>query len=78
MANTIQDAYRIVLNDMMNSGCGLLVGEYDAKNGNEKYMFGISTVMEWIAYKVNEETGNDFSDLFTKNLIKSIDKAKKV
>lgn len=78
MNKTIQDAYRIVLNDMMNSGCGILAGEYDAKNGNEKYMFGISTVMEWIAYKVNEETGNDFSDLFTKNLIKSIDKAKKV
>jgi hypothetical protein len=76
--NTIQDAYRIVLNDMMNSGCGILVGEYDAKNGSEQYMYGVSTVMEWIAYKVNEETGNDFSDLFTKNLIKSIDKAKKV
>lgn len=78
MTNTIQDAYRIVFNDMMNSGCGILVGEYDAKNGSEKYMYGVSTVMEWIAYRVNEETGYDFSDLFTKNLIKSIDKANKV
>lgn len=78
MNKTIQDAYRIVYNDILNSGCSIFTGNYDAKNGNEKYMFGISTVMEWIAYKVNEETGNDFSDLFTKNLIKSIDKAKKV
>lgn len=76
MANTVQDAYRIVFNDMMNSGCGLLVGKYDAKNGNEKYMFGVDTVMEWIAYKVSEVQGNDFSELFTKNMVESQKKAR--
>lgn len=76
MANTVQDAYRIVFNDMMNSGCGLLVGKYDAKNGNEKYMFGIDTVMEWIAYKVSEVQGDDFSELFTKNMVESQKKAR--
>lgn len=76
MANTVQDAYRIVFNDMMNSGCGLLVGKYDAKNGNEKYMFGVDTVMEWIAYKVSEAQGNDFSELFTKNMVESQKKAR--
>lgn len=76
MANTVQDAYRIVFNDMMNSGCGLLVGKYDAKNGNEKYMFGVDTVMEWIAYKVSEVQGNDFSELFTKNIVESQKKAR--
>lgn len=76
MTNTIQDAYRIVFNDMMNSGCGLLVGKYDAKNGNEKYMFGVDTVMEWIAYKVSEVQGNDFSELFTKNMVESQKKAR--
>lgn len=76
MTNTIQDAYRIVFNDMMNSGCGLLVGRYDAKNGNEKYMFGVDTVMEWIAYKVNETQGDDFSELFTKNMVESQKKAR--
>ena len=75
MVNTIQDAYRIVFNDMMNSGCGLLVGEYDARNGDEKFMYGISTVMEWIAYRVSEEDYDEFNDLFTKNLIKSEQKA---
>ena len=61
MTKTVQDAYRIVYNDILNSGCGLLVGEYDAKNGNEKFMYGISTVMEWIAYRVSQEDGNAFS-----------------
>lgn len=75
MANTIQDAYRIVLNDMLNSGCGLLVGEYDATNGNEQFMHGISTVMEWIAYRVSDTDGDEFSDLFIKNLLKSEKKA---
>lgn len=76
MANTVQNAYRIVFNDMMNSGCGLLVGRYDAKNGNEKYMFGVDTVMEWIAYKVSEAQGDDFSELFTKNMVESQKKAR--
>lgn len=75
MANTIQDAYRIVLNDMLNSGCGLLVGEYDAANGNEQFMHGISTVMEWIAYRVSDADGDAFNDLFIKNLLKSEMKA---
>ena len=76
MANTVQDAYRIVFNDMMNSDCGLLIGKYDAKNGNEKYMFGVDTVMEWIAYKVSEAQGDDFSELFTKNMVESQKKAR--
>jgi hypothetical protein len=71
MADRTQDAYRIVFNDMMNSGCGLLVGQYDAKNGKAEFMHGIATVMEWIAYRVSEEQGNDFSDLFVKNLTES-------
>ena len=71
MVDRTQDAYRIVFNDMMNSGCGLLVGQYDAKNGKEDFMHGIATVMEWIAYRVSEEQGDDFSDLFVKNLIES-------
>lgn len=75
MANTIQDAYRIVLNDMLNSGCGLFVGEYDALNGNEQFMHGISTVMEWIAYRMSDADGDAFNDLFIKNLLKSEMKA---
>ena len=57
MTNTVKDAYRIVFNDMMNSECGLLVGKYDAKNGNKAFMYGINTVMEWIAYRASEKQG---------------------
>lgn len=78
MTKTIQDAYRIVYNDILNSECGLMVGTYDAKNGNEDFMHGIATVMEWIAYQVSEVDGEAFSELFIKNMAKSIDKQPKV
>lgn len=75
MTKTVQDAYRIVFNDILNSGCGLMVGEYDAKNGDDKFMHGISMVMEWIAYRVSDADGDAFSDLFVKNMIASEQKA---
>lgn len=74
MTNTVKDAYRIVLNDMMNSGCGLLVGKYDAKNGDEKFMHGIDVVMEWIAYRASEKRGEEFSAMFFDNMIESQEK----
>ena len=69
---SVEGAYRIVLNDMKNSGCGLLVGKYDAENGDEKFMHGILTVMEWIAYKVGDSERDEFSDLFAKNIAESV------
>ena len=74
MTNTVKDAYRIVLNDMMNSGCGLLVGKYDAKNGDEKFIHGIDVVMEWIAYRASEKQGEEFSAMFFDNMIESQEK----
>lgn len=76
MENKTREAYRIVLNDILNKSPGMFVGNYNAKNGNDNFMHGIGTVMEYIAYSVDDRTGEDFSELFTKNLIKSIDKAK--
>lgn len=70
----LQKAYRLVLNDMVNSGCGLVVGKYDAEHGSEKYMYGVNTVMEWIAYRVSDEVGDAFSDMFTKNMLESEEK----
>lgn len=74
MTNTVKDAYRIVFNDMINSECGLLVGKYDAKNGDEKFMHGINVVMEWIAYRVSEKQGEEFSAMFLDNMIDSQEK----
>ena len=72
---TVQEAYSIVLNDILNSECGMFVGNYDAKNGSDKFMYGISTVMEYIAYKVSDEQGNKFVDLFLKNMVASEQKS---
>ena len=69
MDKALRKAYEMVLNDIVNSGCGLMVGKYDAKNGNEYFMYGISTVIEWIAYKVDDEVGEEFSNIFTQNMI---------
>lgn len=78
MTETVRNAYRIVYNDMLNSGCGLLVGEFDAHNGTEDFMYGVQMVMEWIADKVDADgaTYADFNDLFTNNFLKSVDKAR--
>ena len=49
----------------------LFIGKYDAKNGNEKFMYGICTVMEFIANEISEETYEKFYDKFLKNMIDS-------
>ena len=75
MADTVREAYRIVLNDILNNGCEMFVGNYDAKNGSAEFMHGISTVMEYIAYSICDEHGDDFSNMFMKNMIASEQKA---
>lgn len=71
MTKTLQDAYRVVYNDILNSECDLLLGVYDAENSNKHFMYGISTVMEWIAYRVSEKDGDAFSEMFIKNMSES-------
>jgi len=56
------------------SKCGLFIGKYDARNGNENFMHGINTVMEYLAYEVSREYGDNFSDMFIKNMIDSENK----
>ena len=76
MTKTVQDAYRIVLNDILNNGCEMFIGNYDAKNGSEQFMHGIGTVIEYIAYNVSDEDGYAIENLFIKNMIASEQKAK--
>lgn len=59
------------------SGCGLFVGKYDAENGSEKFMYGVNTVMEYLAYQVSEEYGEKFCEMFFENMIKSEKKKNK-
>lgn len=53
------------------SSCDLFIGKYDAKHGNEYYMYGVSAVMEYLAYRVSGEYGDEFSKMFTKNMLDS-------
>lgn len=68
------EAYKIVLEDMKK--CNLFCGKYDAKHGSKKMMSGIRVVMEFIAYRIDDETGDDFTNNFSKNLIASEERAK--
>lgn len=71
MTDNLQNAYRMVFNDIMNSDVNLFQGIYNAKNGNVSFMYGIETVMEYLAYKVSEADYDNFSKLFTQNMIDS-------
>lgn len=55
--------------------CDLFIGKYDAKNGNEQYMYGVSTVMECLAYMISEKNGDNFSKEFIENMLTSEEKA---
>lgn len=68
-------AYEIVMKDLMENN--IFCGNFDAKNGNIVFMYGVQAVMEEIAFNCNLTIYEVFDDLFTDNLIKSIDKADK-
>lgn len=71
-----QKAYKIVLDDIVNSGCGLFVGKYDAVHGDIKFMHGISTVMEYLAYEAGTDEFEKFERMFFDNLMQSEKEAK--
>lgn len=62
-------AYKIVFDDLCN--IGLFTGKYDGANGNEHFMYGVSTVMEFIAMGISEDCYNKFDDSFIKNMLES-------
>ena len=74
---TKQEAYKIVYNDILNRDIGLFLGRFDAKNGDPKFIYGISTVMEFIALEYSEKDYDDFQKIWFENFQKSIDNAKK-
>lgn len=74
---TKQDAYRIVYNDILNRDIGLFLGKFDAKNGKPEFMYGISTLMDFIAYESSEKDYDDFQKIWFENFQKSIDNARK-
>lgn len=69
----LEEAYKIVFEDMKKKSPSFFFGKYDAKNGKESFMHGVSTVMEFIALRadLSEETYEKFSNEFTKNMVES-------
>ena len=51
--------------------CDLFVGNYDAKNGNKDFMYGVNSVMDCLAYMIDEKYGNAFSHEFFENMLTS-------
>lgn len=58
--------YGLVLEDLKQ--VPMFTGKYDAKNGNIHFMYGISTVLEYIADKAGDE---EYEGMFLDNLNKS-------
>lgn len=50
---------------------GLFAGNYDAVNGNPDFMYGISSLLEYLAYAVDENFGLEIDNAFLKNMLKS-------
>jgi hypothetical protein len=55
--------------------CDLFNGIYDAKNGDEQFMYGIELVMEYLAAHISDEYQAEFCDTFSLNMLKSLGKA---
>lgn len=72
---TLKAAYHLVYDDMVSKGPKLFRGHYDAKHGNSSFMYGICTVMEFIADKASPEIYDKFSIEFVKNMNKNEERA---
>ena len=69
----LAEASRIVLNQLLEYN--MFKGAYDARNGKPEFIYGIQTVIENIAYNIDEETGDKISDMITRNIVESMNKA---
>lgn len=73
----INKAYHVVFRDIMLHGPDMFKGVYDASHdGTDKFMYGIQTVMEYIAIKDGEDQYERFSNMFTGNIVKSKEKVR--
>lgn len=61
----------------MISDIGMFRGRYDAKNGGEHFMLGISTPLTYLAYTIDEEYGERFETIFMNNMRESMEEANK-
>lgn len=69
------EAYKIVFDDLIKRD--MFKGIYDAKHGKDSFMYGVSIVMEYIAFNVSEDCYENFEDEFIKNMTESQKRAEK-
>jgi hypothetical protein len=62
-----------LLNEMQH--IGIFNGTFDAKHGSWEFMHGVAAVMEYLAYEISEDYGDEFQEKFWKNYRRSLDKA---
>ena len=70
-----KEEIRQLVSKMME--CPMFRGEYDAKHGNESFMNGIATVMEYLASLADDTFYQEVSNVFTHNMVKSQEKVQK-
>ena len=57
------------------SECGLFVGKFDSENSHMvDFMYGVKLVMDYLAYEVSEEYGDEFTCMFLQNMVNSLNK----
>lgn len=71
-----QEAYKIVVNDLINCGSSVMMGHYDARNGNQHFMYGILALMEYMSMQVDDDTYDFVTAEFIKNMVESERKVK--
>ena len=49
---------------------GLFAGNYDVENGSSDFMYGILSLLEYLAYSVDADLGNEVEDIFAENMLK--------
>ena len=64
-----KEEIRKLVSKMME--CPMFRGEYDAKHGSESFMYGIATVIEYLASLTDDTFCQEVSDVFTHNMVKS-------
>lgn len=72
----LQKHYEIVLNDMLVNGPDLFKGIYDAHlEETDQFMYGIQTVMEYIACSISDQRYDTIENMFIDNMDKSLTEA---
>ena len=70
-----KEEIRHLVSKMME--CPMFRGEYDARHGNESFMNGIATVIEYLASLADDTFCQEVSDTFNHNMVKSQEKVQK-